>query len=114
MLTEIGIKHDLIILNIHRSQFFEETGRNSEEITANQAENFVNIAERSSHNFSLVTKLLIVVVNLGHGKYTRVVEFREARLTFFSHMPIINTANEGRYECHSGFRTSDGLIRDRS
>lgn len=71
-LVEVAVRRVGIELLLKRSvsilKLFEKSGRDGEKIATGKGGDLTDITERSAHDFGLVAVLLVVVVDLGHGK----------------------------------------------
>lgn len=81
---------------------------NSQVITTSQLSNLTNRSERSTHNNSLVPKLLVVVEDLANGHDSWVLGLGIG-LSGLGFVPIQDTADEGGDEEDAGLGGSDGL-----
>jgi hypothetical protein len=87
---------------------WDVTYRDSQVITASQLSDLTNASERSTHDNSLVSKLLVVVEDALDGCNSWVF-LLAVGLSGLGLVPIENTADEGRDEESSGFGSGDGL-----
>lgn len=58
--------HGAVVL----AEFWQQTGRDGEQVTACQGLHLTRVPEGGAHHHGAVTKLLVVVVDLGHAQHT--------------------------------------------
>lgn len=85
-----------------------ETYRDSEVVAASELRDLASVTEGSAHDDSLVTELLVVVVDVLDRLDTRVLR-RSVLLVVGGLVPVEDTADEGRNEESASLSGSDGL-----
>ena len=104
----LGIELALQVF-LHGVELVEQVRRDGEQVASGQLDDFADVAEARAHDHGLVSEVLEVVVDLGHGLHAGIVRALVV-LAGVLLVPVEDAANERRDERDLGLGAGDGLV----